>query len=247
MARKAEAERLLRAGRYPSEVARQMGVSAKTAIQYLRTQVGEGSLRLSDLYFSWPRSKREILRQATRKRIPDDRLLSAHGLCRDELELYRSLTSSSVFRGDLYEYVSGVEIVLHRLIRTVLQEAFGKEEPGWWRTGVPQPVRLKCVERHQLDEDPCDSPYAYTMLLDLSTIVAKHWKLFQKRVPGKYSLNLGQLKQDLARLNGIRNAVMHPVKEREWSDDDFLFVREVASIFGVRGANQPSLWRRPED
>ena len=58
MARKNEAEQLLRQGLCPSEIAGRMGISVKSVVQYLRTQVGEGSLRLSDLYFSWPPEKR---------------------------------------------------------------------------------------------------------------------------------------------------------------------------------------------
>lgn len=61
MARKHEAEKLLREGSYPSEIARHMGISVKSVIQYLRTRVGEGSLRLSDVYFSWTPEKREVL------------------------------------------------------------------------------------------------------------------------------------------------------------------------------------------
>lgn len=29
---------------------------------------------------------------------------------------------------------------------------------------------------------------------------------------------------------------MHPVKEREWSEDDFEFVRRISGLFGARNA-----------
>lgn len=61
MARKHEAERLLRNGRGPAEIAKEMGVSLATVIQYLRVQVGEGTLRFSDIYFAIPADKREQL------------------------------------------------------------------------------------------------------------------------------------------------------------------------------------------
>lgn len=44
---KEQAEKLLRSGLYPSQIASEMGVSVSTVIQYLRTRVGEGALRLS--------------------------------------------------------------------------------------------------------------------------------------------------------------------------------------------------------
>src|SRR4030095_16313474 len=57
-------------------------------------------------------------------KYPDDRLLSANGLCRDDLELFQSLRSSRVFRGDLYEYVSAAEVAIHRLVKLRLESKF---------------------------------------------------------------------------------------------------------------------------
>jgi hypothetical protein len=232
MARKNEAEKLLRNGLCPSEIARRMGISLKSVIQYLRTQVGEGSLRLTDLYFSWPPQKREILQKAGRGRYPDEYLLSANGLCRDDLELFQSLRSPRVFSGDLYEYVSLAEVAIHRLVRDRLKREFGPEEDGWWRKGIPSRIRMTCASRREEDDDPCEEPYAYTTLIDLVTVISKSWGLFETEVPKDYRVNRKQLESDLVRLNRIRNSVMHPVKERKWSEDDFVFVRRMCDLFG---------------
>ena len=173
MARKEEAEQLLRQGLCPCEIAGRMGISVKSVIQYLRTQVGEGALRLSDLYFSWPPAKREILLKAGRGRYADIRLLSANGLSRDELELFQSLSSPRVFTGDLYEYVSAAEVAIHRLVRARLEREFGSDEDGWWRNGIPSHIRVKCVSRREEDEYPCETPYAYTTLIDLVAVISK--------------------------------------------------------------------------
>ncbi len=74
-----------------------------SVIQYLCTRVGDGSLRLSDVYFSWPPERREVLQRAGRGKYPDDHLLSSNGLCRQELELFQSLRNRRVFSGDMYE------------------------------------------------------------------------------------------------------------------------------------------------
>lgn len=231
MARKDEAERKLREGRYPSEIAKEMEISVASVIQYLRTKVGEGSLRLSDLYFSWPADKREVLQKAADRGYADHRTLVSEGLCREELELFRALRNDGMFRGDLYENLSAAEIAIHRLIRSRLEREYGLDETGWWRKGVPEKIRSECAARQELDEQPSDSKFDYTTLIDLSTIITKSWSLFQDEVPDTYRNDRKQLENDLRRLNSIRNTVMHPIKKRDWSEDEFMFVGRMRRLF----------------
>lgn len=235
MARKNDAEKLLRDGSCPSEIANHMGVSVKTAIQYLCTQVGEGTLRLSDIYFSWPSEKRAILQQAGGGAYPDHRLLSANGLCSDEFDLFHSLRGRGVFRGDMYEYISEVEIALHQLVRMTLEREFGDGETGWWRSGIPKDIRKSCVSRREEDDEPCEQSYPYTTLIELSAIISKNWAVFKAVVPTEYAANRKELESALRRLNRIRNAVMHPVKERKWTEDDFEFVRSISGRLSADG------------
>ena len=232
MARKNEAERLLKDGLYPSLIAKEMGISASTVIQYLRTQVGEGSLRLSDLFFSWSPEKREILQQAVNANYQDRNLLLVENeLCPEELYLFIKLRNRRTFAGDMYEYVSETEIIIHELVSNILQREFGTDESCWWRKGIPVKIRKKCASLREEDEEPCGFPYAYTSLIDLATIILKKWALFKNNVPARYTSNRKQLESDFARLNRIRNAVMHPVKDRNWTEEDFEFVREVFGLF----------------
>jgi hypothetical protein len=232
MARKDEAEQLLREGLDPSGIARQMGISIGSVIQYLRTQVGEGSLRLSDLYFSFPPEKRKLLQAHKRKgAYTDDHYLRSNELTRDELDLFESLRSQRVFSGDMYEYISLAEVSIHNLVRTILEREFGSEESGWWRQGVPSNIRAKCATRREEDEEPCECAYAYTTLIDLSALILKNWQAFSGVLPKEYAANRGQIERDLIRLNRIRNSIMHPVKERKWSEDDFEFVRSICELF----------------
>ena len=179
MARKHEAEELLRQGLSPSEIAGQMGISVASVIQYLCTRVGEGALRLSDLYFSWTPEKREALQRAAGRRrsmtmaealkmvklegpVPVDRILSSNGLCREELELFESLRTRRVFSGDMYEYISEAEVAIHGLVRAILERELGVEESRWWRDGIPSNIRIKCASRREEDDEPCEVAYAYT-------------------------------------------------------------------------------------
>lgn len=249
MARKNEAGQLLRTGLDPAAIANRMGVTFSTVAQYLRTLVGEGVLRQSDLYFSIPKEKRQLLQAAlgesTRRRADVPHRTSEYHASREELAFFASLRSRRVFAGDMYEYISDTEVALHELVRHTLMKGLGPEESGWWRKGIGEAVRTECQRRREQDEEPSESPYAYTTLIDLSKIAAANWQLFQGVLPAQYASDRKQLEADLRRLNGLRNAVMHPVKGRKWSEDDFLFVRQVQrAIVGAaetcRGRSQPS-------
>lgn len=231
MARKDQAEKLLLEGLCPSEIAAQMGISFNTVIQYLRTRVGEGSLRLSDVYFSWSPEKREILQKAGQGKYPDDFLLSANELSRDDFKLFQSLRDSGMFRGDMYEYVSTVELAIHKFVRARLAREFGPDEDGWWRNGIPSSIRAKCASRREEDDEPSKEPYAYTTLIDLKIVISKKWGFFESELPKDYRANRKQLEGHLVLLNRIRNSVMHPVKERKWSENDFIFVRHMCRLF----------------
>ena len=67
----------------------------------------------------------------------------------------------------------------------------------------------------------------------LSETVSKGWALFQSELPEGYRADRKRFTRDLVRLNHIRNSVMHPVKERKWSEDDFFFVRRLREFFGT--------------
>ncbi len=209
-----------------------MNVSASTVIQYLRLRVGEGALRLSDIYFAYPQEKRAVLQEGfalATTNFLEATFLHDRGLTSDDLHLFEFLGRPRVFDGDLYEYVSQLERAFHDLVRETLETEFGEEEAGWWRQGVQKEIRAKCVTRREHDDEPCE-PFAYTDLIDLSEVISNNWKLFQARVPKVFS-DRRSLGSALRRLNAIRNAVMHPVKRRKWTEDDFHFVRSLRDRF----------------
>jgi hypothetical protein len=231
MARKREAEKLLKQGLLPSEIAERMQISPSTIVQYLRTRVGEGALRFSEIFFSWPVKKREVLEEAA-QRVKSHRSAPAGlGVVPEDLEFYRSIRQRWVFAGDLYGYLAETEIAVHDLVRSVLVAEFGDGDAGYWRQGIPLNIRKSCQARREEDEAPSDSPFHYTTLVELSEIVAKRWPLFQKVLPDRYGSNRQAVGSDFLRLNGIRNTVMHPVKRRRWTDDDFEFAKRMHAAF----------------
>src|SRR6266542_231741 len=142
MPRKIEAEELLKHGLLPSEIASRMSISVATVVQYLRTRVGEGALRLSEIYFYFPPEKRELLKRAS-ENSPDglDAFLRRTSLTREELGLYNDVHKRSAFAGDLYEHVSETELAIHDMVLRLLKQAFGEAETGYWRKGVPVQIR----------------------------------------------------------------------------------------------------------
>jgi hypothetical protein len=209
-----------------------MGISVASVIQYLRTRVGEGAIRFSDIYFAIPKKERALLQQAADEFSNDERLrfLKKHGLTTEELALFTSLRNRRTFAGDLYEYVTDTELIAHRLVRDVLTRRFGDGERGWWREGISGELRKKCAARREEDDDFADA-FCYPNLIDLVKIIEDRWQLFAKLLPPKYASNRKSLRSDFDRLNKIRNAVMHPVKERRWSEADFQFVKDMNAAF----------------
>jgi hypothetical protein len=174
----------------PVAIAARQKVGVLTIIGYLNEMIGSGRLRRLDVLFSMPRERR--LQPQTRE---DRQILETFG-------------SAAHALGDMYEG-----------IRRALQEQYGKDESGWWRTGVPLGVRQKLQSRREEDIDPGE-PYAYTDLLDLAEILDKNWTTIAQTVISDSSQKKNTL-AELRRLNQIRRKVMHPVRYSPPRDDEF--------------------------
>lgn len=232
MAKRNEATELLMQGLTLDRIAEQMKVSFQTMSRYMKLQVAEGALKVSDVFFGLAQDRRETLE----KLLLDNgdpvhpptkayyRLAAEQGISWDEANLYWSLRDSRFSRGDMYEHLADVEVELHAFIRRTLEGEFGSDETGWWRKGVPVSVRKSCVQAREDDPDPIRDTFAYTTFINLSEIIDKNWVLFCPKFPKQWAANRKGLISDLARLNQIRNAVMHPVKKRRWNEQDFDFV-----------------------
>jgi hypothetical protein len=228
MARKHQAEALLRAGSWPGQIAVHMGISVSSVIQYLRVRVGEGSLRLSDLLFSYPEDLRVVMKQLCQKKRTSMEQLSKHGLTREDFELYKSIQNTRTLNGDMYDNIARLECALHAVIRIVLARGENSGGDIWWRRGVPTGIRVACAQRRELDDEPLSEIFAYTTFIELFEIIEKNWKMFSVLLPPRYQAQRKSLERDFSRLNRIRNAVMHPVKEREWDEEDFVFTRTIS-------------------
>jgi len=242
MARKHEAEELLRTGLDASAIAVEMGISFASVVQYLCTRVGERALRHSDIYFAIPKDKREALQrvlEATDRGAKVSLQEFAVDLTWEDVHLFRSLRDRRIFAGDMYEYISETEIALHNLVSTTLVASFGGEEAGWWRQGVSAEIREKCAGRREWDDEPNDSMFSYADLIDLSKVINRNWSHFRDVLPKDYSSDRRRVERDLHRLNKLRNTVMHPVKGRKWTEDDFLFVRHLQQMFKSTEPEQP--------
>jgi hypothetical protein len=143
-----------------------------------------------------------------KKQIPQE-VISLYMLTRDP-------------RPDLYALICGLEIMLHKLLKCVLQSAYGDD---WWRKGIPSDVRKGCQNRREDDEDPVPDPYQYTNFIDIKAIIDKQWAIFSAALPNDLAANRPEMLSKLQRVNGIRNRVMHPVKEIGGYEEDYKFLR----------------------
>lgn len=229
MTKRQIAVKYLRSGMSLHLIAIKMDVSFQTISRYMKLQVAEGGVSASEVYFGIDESHRIIL-----KTLLDMTSWNASKLYYkkaleekiswDEANLFWALSQSTANRGDMYEKIADLEVFLHQHIKQILISQFGVNESEWWRQGVPLSVRKSCVQAREEDPDPVESAFAYTTLIHLSEIIDKNWKIFITKLPEKFIRNKQDLLSDLKKLNTIRNAVMHPVKDKTWDENDFIFV-----------------------
>jgi hypothetical protein len=226
-----QAAELLRKGFPPSAIARQVGTTPAVVMRYLTLKIGEGELRRSDIAFSLPRETRAAIEQAientgSTSSTAISRELKAQGVTADrsDIGIYVHYRRARVVLGDMYELVRSVEVRLHNFIKQAFVAEFGEEQ--WWRGGVPDTIRAECAALLEKDPEPADEPYRYTHLINLREILDKRWPVLGKYMPKALLNQKKDMMERLLRLNRIRNAVMHPVRNTVISEDDFEFVRD---------------------
>jgi hypothetical protein len=189
MALRHESVKLLRSGHTIDEISRRLNRPLASVIQDLQLQVGEGDLKLSEIFFAISPERRDALerlieRNGTSSPSALQKEAATQGFEWHELDLYCRIRNPSTFRGDLYEYIADTEVAIHRIVKKTLVDEFGSER--WWRSGVPADIRKTCAQIREDDPDPVDDVFAYTTLLDLAKIVDKNWRLFAQRFPPQF-------------------------------------------------------------
>lgn len=245
MGRKEQAADLLKAGNSPSQIASLMNISIGSVEQYLYTKVGEGSIRRSDILFSIDADNRRIVEDVILKIGKRDcysvyQSAKREGFSLDykELEIYLRLRDARISLGDMYEFICQIEITLHEMIKNILTAKYGKGETGWWRQGIPVEIRKDCARLREEETEPAAEPFCYTTLIHLRKILDDQWAIFSQVLPLPIVKEKKKFLSSLAKLNSIRNYVMHPVKGMPITEDDFSFVR------GIHRAIMKKNWRK---
>ena len=233
---------MLKGGMKPGEIARERAVTLVTILGYLDQLVGRGLLRRSDILFSIPAETR----QPILKKLSDGRSQSVPAIMgrlermgvivdQEDIIVIQKYHDARYALGEIYEDIRIIEIGLHSLIRTSLEEKFGSGELGWWRQGIPKEIRVKCQQRREEEEgDPAPEPYCYTDLIDLRTILDKQWAILTKYLARQVISDKQALLSDLIRLNQIRRMVMHPVRGGVPTEDDFEFLHSLKERLGFK-------------
>jgi hypothetical protein len=229
--RSIEVVALLRQNMFPSRIAGTMKVGVESVLHFLYKQVGMGRIKLSDIYFSWPRELRQVMQRLEAGEASPDleiRLMDS-GITKEERALFQAIRREGVLSGDMYDFIASADTVIHRLVRSTLEKTYGPET--WWREGVPEAVRLECVIKQERDPDAVNDPFMYTTLNHLSHIIADQWPIFRAVFPQDPYEHQEMVLDDLKALKRIRNAVMHPVKGLNWTEEDFDFARMICKTF----------------
>ena len=135
--------------------------------------------------------------------------------------------------------IDDIEKRIHNFVIQELKKERG--EAGWWRDGVPQPIRSGCAKRQEEDRDPKEYKWQYLFLIDNRDIALANWTLFKDA----FSLSTQGKKQDrtkwLVDLNQIRQTTHHVVKgvlSRDQVDQVKVIHKEVFSRMQLRDAEK---------
>ncbi len=206
VARREEAVAHLLNGKKPSQIARSMQLTVDTVLGYLYQKVGEGKILRSQILYSIPASTRQIIEAAiaqygVRNRGMITRALNRNGhkASKDDVSVYMKLRHARVTMGDTYDFLRGIEILLHIAAKTRLIAEYG--EASWWKKGVPERIRVRCAQMFEESGEyrPDDHPYCYTTLLQLEEIYKSNWRILSE--------------------------VMHPPKNIPPTEEQFRFVQ----------------------
>jgi hypothetical protein len=231
-----KAVQLLRQGKSPSQIAREMNVPLGNVMNYLYRLIGEGGLRRSDILFTLDRRARQEIEKIIQEHDTVQpgkirRYLSNAGINvnADDLRIYLKLRDARVDLGDTYELIRDLELSLHKFIREALEREYGPD--NWWREGVPLGVREDCAVINERDAEPAQDLFCYTTVMHLFIVLDKKWTSLSTFLPSKLQGNKQDFLMRLKRLNSIRNKVMHPVKGYVITEEDFDFLRELHADF----------------
>lgn len=222
----------MREGRSPSAIARELRMPLGALMNHLYRLVGEGTLRRSDILFTFDREARKQIETIVQERgtvqfgkVRRYLKASGHDIDSDDLRLYLKLRDARVDLGDTYELIRDLELNLHKFIREALVREYGNE--NWWREGVPLHVREDCALVNERDPEPANDLFCYTTIMHLFMVLDKKWTTLSEFLPAKWRSDKQAFLNDLKRLNGIRNKVMHPVKGYVITEEDYDFLRQM--------------------
>jgi len=124
----------------------------------------------------------------------------------DLFKIYFDFRKRKAWIEDLYSELFYSENSFHMIVWWTLSGKYGEE---WWEKIHPE-VRNKCKERKG-KKSSLLHPFNYSDLIHLSKIIRHQWDDFSIFFQEKH--NKTSFKSFFAKVNNIRNKVMHPIRE----------------------------------
>ena len=140
-------------------------------------------------------------------------------------DFLKELTSASPFHlvtlsksrdvpqdADLGVLLNRIEILLYEWVLAGLKEKYDSDD--WWVKGVPQNLRVRCVQRVE-EEGKQLPPEAYLTFIDLRDIVQHNWDIFGSNMEKMVNLSGKRRATEwFVELNELRKIWAHPIKQR---------------------------------
>ncbi len=175
-----------------------------------------GKMRTGDrLHKSWALSKAPDLEVKAKQFKIAERLTWAVVEAQREQEMLKETRQIKMPQVP-FEKISKIERSLHKFIENTLKREFVNSDQEWWVKGIPMTVRRDCAQRRE-EDDQKQNLYNYTYLIDLQSILNKNWALFEANFQNvsKQCKSKNEFLNNLAKLNEIRNFIMHPVRQQD--------------------------------
>ena len=105
--------------------------------------------------------------------------------------------------------IDQIETNLHELTLKSLKLEYGE---NWWYEGIPEPIRIKAAEMHEMrggrvKKEDC------LMLLSIKKIITSNWVLFREQFDSD-SAGKRNFEARFDSLNEVRNRISHPIRLR---------------------------------
>ncbi len=107
------------------------------------------------------------------------------------------------------EIIDRIEKTLQKLVLGALRQKFGKDESGWWMSGVPKNTRHKVSQKYEEDDGRRGGKEYYFDLIHYKKVAIENWEIFSSILDYSGKGNKQNRTSWIDKVNDKRNIVSH--------------------------------------